>query len=64
MRITDAEWIEKCKENPDKYKIMVDNDCLWVEEVDGGSIMHDFEEYGYEFAKSLLEHIGCNVDFV
>ena len=62
----DAEWVERCKESPDKYKIMVDvdNDGLWVEEVGGDSVMHDFEEYGYEFAKSLLEHIGCSVDFV
>lgn len=36
MHIVDAEWIERCKERPDKFKIMVDNDSIWVEEIGRG----------------------------
>lgn len=64
MHIVDAEWIERCKERPDKFKIMVDNDSIWVEEIGSGDIMHYFLEYGYEFAKTLLEYIECNVEVV
>lgn len=68
MHIVDAEWIEKCKANPEKYKIEVDNDSIFVINIENGEdeweVEHDFEEYGYYFAKSLLEYIGCNVDFV
>lgn len=65
MHMADAEWIEKCRATPEKYKICVDNDSIFV--VDAGDkdvVWHDFLEYGYHFARDLLEYIGCTAEFV
>lgn len=65
MHIVDKEWIEKCRANPDKYKIYVDNDSVFVVDAETEeTVEHEFLKYGYTFAKDLLEHLGCNVDFV
>lgn len=68
MSEEDKKWIEKCISEPSKYKIFVDNDIIFVCDISNGEDdyeeVHSFDEYGYYFAKMLLEHLGCNVDFV
>lgn len=64
MTILEKEWLLKCKQNPDKYKIWVDNDIIYVDDLQKEECVFDFENYGYEFVKDLLEHLGYNVDFV
>lgn len=64
MTKKDREWLEKAKANPDRYCIYVDNDCIDVECMESGEVLHTFSEYGYHFAHDLLKHLGCNVDFV
>lgn len=68
MSEQDKKWIEKCISEPNKYKIFVDNDIIFVCDISSGDDdydeVHSFDEYGYYFAKALLEHLGCNVDFV
>ena len=63
MTEQDKEWIEKCKEDWN-YTIMVDNDSLFVVHTDSDEVMHTFSLYGYEFAKALLQYIGCDADYV
>lgn len=64
---TDEEkgWIEKCKAEPQRYRIAVDNDCIavgdWAHE---GANIFTFAEFGYEFARQLLRYIGCNAEMV
>lgn len=61
----DVEWLEKCKHNPERYKIFVDNDCVDVCDLnEGGESVYTFHEYGYYFALQLLQYIGCNADMV
>lgn len=64
MSAKDIEWVEKCKENPERYKIYVDNDCISVCDCKDGKSVHSFAEYGYYFALQLLRYIGCNADMV
>jgi hypothetical protein len=64
MTEQDRQWIEKCKENKDKYTIMVDNDCIFVVDNEKDEDVYTFNEYGYYFARDLLHYIGCNTDFV
>lgn len=66
MSESDKEWIKKCKENPERYKIYVDNDCVSVCDCEDeeGDAVHMFAEYGYYFVLQLLRHIGCNADMV
>lgn len=66
----DKEWLKRCIDNPDKYKIYVDNDDIFVVEIteedpdgmEGSS--YSFSEFGEEFIVWLLTQMGTNVDFV
>jgi len=64
MSEKDIEWLEKCKNEPEKYKIYVDNDLISVTDVEQDENVHDFASFGYEFALDLLNYIGCNAEFV
>lgn len=62
MNLKDIEWLEKCKANPTRYPITVDNDDISVYDNETEGVVHSFSEYGYEFALVLLKHIGCNAE--
>jgi hypothetical protein len=64
MSVKDIEWIEKCKENPERYKIYVDNDDIFVCDCKENEVIYTFAEFGYYFALQLLQYIGCNADMV
>lgn len=64
MTTLEKEWLIKCKQNPGRYKIWIDNDDIFVEDLQKDEFVFSFEEYGYYFAKDLLEYLGYNVDFV
>lgn len=59
----DKTWIEKCKEDQ-MYTVMVDNDQIFVVHPDHEEAVYTFSLYGYEFAKALLQYIGCDADWV
>jgi len=59
----DKMWIEKCKEDQ-MYTVMVDNDEIFVVHPDHEEAVYTFSLYGYEFAKALLQYIGCDADWV
>lgn len=63
MNEQDKIWIEKCKEDWN-YTIQVDNDSIFVVHTESDEAVYDFSLYGYEFAKALLQYIGCDADFV
>ena len=64
MNEQDKMWIEKCKADKLRYTVMVDNDCIYVDDAEIGDCVYTFSEYGYYFAKELLQYIGCDADFV
>jgi len=51
-------------QNPNDYKIYVDNDCISVCKVDDENFNYDFSEYGYYFALQLLRYLGIDADMV
>ena len=57
-------WIDKCVELPQKYMVFVDNDEIYVVDVDTDKEVYTFSEYGWRFALSLLRYIGCNAEEV
>jgi hypothetical protein len=63
MTENDKLWIEKCKEDWN-YTICVDNDEIFVVHTDVDEVVYTFSLYGYEFAKALLQYIGCDADYV
>ena len=63
----DKEWLQKCIEDSEQYKIWIDNDCISVDkpiDEDDYECVHKFAAFGYEFACQLLNHLGCNADYV
>ena len=63
MNEQDKLWIEKCKADWN-YTIKVDNDEIFVVHTDADEELYTFSQYGYEFAKGLLQYIGCDADYV
>ncbi|MBS7020382.1 MAG: hypothetical protein KH135_00715 [Firmicutes bacterium] len=60
----DKKWIEKCKKYPSKYKIYVDNDMIFVEDVFTEESIYTFEYFDYDFIVQVLNYIGCNAEWV
>ena len=58
----DMEWVEKCKAEPHKYSIKVDNDAVFVI-WDDPDADYTFSLYGKEFIIALLAYLGCEADF-
>lgn len=64
MNEKDIRWLENCKSEPERYRIDIDNDCVFVTDLEQDDCVHTFGTYGYEFALELLQYIGCNADMV
>lgn len=66
MNKEDKEWLEKCIQNPNKYKIFVDNDMVFVVDAinDMEESYYTFTDFGYDFVYDLLKYLKCNVEFV
>jgi len=67
MKAIDKEWLQRCINEPDTYKIVVDNDCQWIEfDMNGETCTLDLCPfvYGWEFALELLKFMGCNAESV
>lgn len=71
MNEKDIKWLQMCLDNPERYKIYVDNDDIFVVEItkddpDGmeSAVMHSFSNFGYDFIVDILNYLGANVDYV
>lgn len=60
----EKEMFEKCTNHPERFSIRVDNDSIHVDDADDEQFRFSFNSFGYCFAHALLEHLGCNVEFV
>ena len=60
------EWLRRCIYQPDKYRIVVDNDSQWVEHIESCECIYDLciNTYGWELAIELLNFMGCNAESV
>lgn len=60
----DHDWFKRVQEMGDKYKITIDNDCVWVDTIgDDFDCVYTFSCYGYEFIHAMLNDMGINADF-
>ena len=63
MTPEEIKWLELCRAHPEKYKIYVDNDCVFVD--DGGEdVAFHFDGYGWQMLVDLFRYIGCNAEEV
>lgn len=64
----DIKLLKRCIDNPEQYKIEVDNDELWVvdEYADydcDDYLPHDFSSFGEDFIIGILQYLGCDADW-
>lgn len=60
----DHDWFRRVQEMSNKYKIVIDNDSVWVETTDDDpECVHTFGTYGYYFIHALLDDMGINAEF-
>lgn len=71
MNKQDTEWLHKCIDDPERYKIYVDNDDIFIVEItnddpDGmdSKVLYTFTNFGYDFVVDILNYLGANVDYV
>lgn len=50
--------------NHEKYQVNVDNDDVFVVDLESDEIVGDFHLYGYELAFALFKYMGANTTWV
>lgn len=59
----DHDWFQRVQEMGYKYKIVIDNDSVWVETIeDDPECVYTFSSFGYEFIYGLLNDMGINAE--
>lgn len=59
----DKYWLDKCKENPNKYSIMINENSIYVVSTPIDKMLHEFSN-GIYFISQLLEYFGFPYDIV
>ena len=62
----DVKLLELLRNNPGKYKVIVDNDAVWVEDTDEFAekgIVGDFSSYGDQLIVALFAYMNISVDY-
>lgn len=62
MSDNDAKWIDLCESLNKKFKIILDNDEVYVVDTATNEHVYTFTEFGRQFALGLLRYIGCNAE--
>jgi len=68
-KLDDKQLFLTLLKNKDKYKILIDNDCVtvckkedWEQDICGDSV--DFNEYGYYLLNEIFSALGFDSEFV
>lgn len=62
MRMEERNCLDIVKANRQTYKIVVDNDSIWVEDILNNVTIFEFRNYGQEFIIELLNELGYNAE--
>jgi len=60
----EIKWLKRCKENPIRYKIEVDNDDVFVTDRMDNECAFTFDNFGQDFIVQLLNTFDINADLV
>lgn len=63
MREEEKKWLQKALENPKRYKIVVDNDCIDVVDDELNVYAYTFDEYGCHFVVQFMSYLGHNAEY-
>lgn len=62
MNNTDVKWLKQVKKYPNRFKIVIDNDQIWVEDYIDDKMVHEFNSFGEEFLCEVLNQFGCKAE--
>lgn len=62
MKTIEKVWLNLIREFPEEYKIVVDNDSVWVESISREDCVFEFESYGSDFIVQSLSYLGYNIE--
>ena len=57
MTKEEREWLRKIKDNP-SYKIVVDNDSIWIDGLIEDDMVFEFQSYGQDFIVDMMNELG------
>lgn len=59
----DVKLLNKAIKEKDKYKIVVDNDCITLVDKNNEEIYEDFSSYGQDFIVDILQFMETDTDY-
>lgn len=59
----DVELLNRAIKEKDKYKIVVDNDCITLVNKNNEEIYEDFSSYGQDFIVDILQFMETDTDY-
>ena len=62
MNKKEIEWLEEMRKNPSNYKIIVDNDSIWIDSLADEDCVFQFSDFGQDFIVNILNHMGFNAE--
>lgn len=63
MNSSDIKWLKQVKKYPRRFKIVIDNDQVWVEDYVEEEIVYEFNSFGDELLYEVLNHFGCKAEW-
>ena len=63
MSNEEVKWLKQVKKYPNRFKIVVDSDSVWVEDHVEDEWKFDFNSYGVEFIHDVLNQLGYNTEY-
>ena len=57
MTTQERDWLLKIKGNPN-YKIVVDNDSIWIDGLIEDDMVFEFQSYGQDFIVDMMNELG------
>ena len=59
----DHDWFKKVLELPEVYKVVIDNDYIWINDIKKEECVYIFNSYGQYFIHALLNDMKINAEF-
>ena len=59
----DVKLLNRAIKEKDRYKIVVDNDCITLVDKNNEEIYEDFSSYGQDFIVDILQFMETDTDY-
>lgn len=60
----DRYWLKKCRDESDTYRIMINENSIYVVNMRIDKMLHEFSRNNMEFIRLLLDYVGISSEIV